>query len=91
MISYTNDYLHQHTAELQKMAEQLPVLISDNGRKQVLMDYEHYKKLAGENADQPFISAYDAFMEMMSGYTDEQLEALAKDDIEFDMSFLEKA
>lgn len=89
MISYTNADLAQNTAHLQQLANELPILIADGDTKQVLMSYERYKELAGENADKPFISAYDAFMEMMSGYTDEELDALARDDIELDMSFAE--
>lgn len=41
-------------------------------------------------ADKPSLSAYDAYMQIMSDYSDEELEALADDSVEFDMSFLEQ-
>lgn len=89
MISYTNADLAQNTAHLQQLANQLPILIADGDTKQVLMSYERYKELAGENADKPFVGAYDAFMEMMSSFSEEEQELLANCDIEFDMSFSE--
>lgn len=89
MISYTNADLHNKTQELQELAKRTPVLIQDGETKQVLMSYDRYKELAGEQADKPFKSAYEAFMEMMSSFSEEEQELLANCDIEFDMSFSE--
>lgn len=91
MISYTDLYLHQNTAELQKLAEHIPVLISDNGRKQVLMSYESYQQLAGTEADKPFDGSVEFLQDMLSELTDEQQELIASSDIEFDMSFVSKS
>lgn len=82
--------MHEDTAHLQKLAKYSPILIQDGDTKQMLMSYEDYKKLAGNDADKPFVSAYDVFMQMFEGYSDEELEVLASDDIEFDMSFSER-
>ncbi|MDO5051026.1 MAG: hypothetical protein Q4D68_04730 [Moraxella equi] len=90
MISYGNADLHERIAHLQKLANKHPVLIQDGDTKQVLLDYEHYKELVGDDADRPFLSAYDAFVAMMSDFSEEGLTLLTKDDVVFDMSHLEK-
>lgn len=86
MIAYTNADLHNKTAELQALASRTPILIADGDSKQVLMSYEQYQELGG--ADKSFVSAYDAYMAIMADWTDEQLNALADADVEFDMSFV---
>lgn len=88
MISYTNADLHNKTAELQALANRTPILIDDGDTKQVLMSYEQYKTLSQENTGKPFVSAYDAYMQIMADWSDEKLDALADADVEFDMSFV---
>lgn len=88
MISYTHADLHNKTQELQELAKRTPVLIQDGETKQVLMSYDRYKELAGEQVDKPFVSAYDAYMAIMADFSEEQLDALADADVEFDMSFV---
>lgn len=86
MMAYTNADLHHKTAELQALANHTPILIADGDTKQVLMSYKQYQELGG--ADKSFVSAYDAYMAIMADWTDEQLNALADADVEFDMSFV---
>lgn len=73
----------------QQHAEQEPVIVSNGNQKQILMDYEQYEQLSNTKSNKPFVSAYDAYMQIMSDFSQEELEILACDDIEFDMSFSE--
>lgn len=89
MIEVTAVQFIQNPEHIQALAEKEPVIVDNGKQKQVLMNYDDYQALKKADTDKP-LSAYDAFIEMISDYTDEELVALAKDDIELDMSFLEK-
>lgn len=89
MLAYTQHDLQNKTAELQELAKQSPVLIETGDMPQVLMSYDEYLKMGGEPKS-PFVSAYAAYMSIMSDFPQEQLDALAESDVEFDMSFSEQ-
>lgn len=86
MIKVTNTQFIQNPSHIQHLAEQEPVLVENGDKTQVLMDYEQYAQMSGTK---PFVSAYDTYMQIMSDFSPEELELLACDDIEFDMSFSE--
>lgn len=75
MLTVTSAELHKDTKNIQNLADKEPVLIENGNSKQVLLDYDHYQKIVGKEADKPFVSAYDAFFANMSP---ELYQALAK-------------
>lgn len=86
MISYTYQDLQNQANELQQIVQRRPVLIEDNGLKQVLISYDDYKQIAGENADKPFESGHEFLRRMRSVFSEEELEILANDAATYDMS-----
>ena len=84
MISYTYQDLQNRTSELQQIVNRRPVLIEDNGVKQVLINYDDYKQMA--DADKPFETAHEFLSRMKAVFSDEELEILANDDTKYDMS-----
>lgn len=87
MIKVTNTQFIQNPSHIQHLAEQEPVLVENGDKTQVLMDYEQYAQLSGENPDKPFVSLYDAFSQIASEFSDEEREILANVDDEADFSF----
>lgn len=91
MIEVSAVQFIQNPAHIQALATKEPVIVDNGKHKQVLMNYDDYQALTKKmDADKPSLSAYDAYMQIMSDYSDEELEALADDSVEFDMSFLEQ-
>lgn len=86
MISYTFQDLQNRTSELQQIVNRRPVLIEDNGVKQVLINYDDYKQMAGSDADKPFETAHEFLSRMKSVFSNEELEILANDNTKYDMS-----
>ena len=84
MIEVTVVQLAQNPDHIQKLAQKEPVLVADGDTKQVLMDYEQYKQLA--HVDEQPETAYEFLERMMSRFSAEELEILANDDTNYDMS-----
>lgn len=84
-----SQHLQRDPAYFQKLANDEPVLIDMGEKKQLLIDYDEFVRLGGKldiRKDKNFVSAYDSLMKIMSNYSEEELELLASDDIEFDKS-----
>lgn len=90
MIRIHSLHLQKDPANIQKLASYEPVIIDDNNKIQVLMDYDEFIRLGGKldiARDKDFISAYDTlYQSMQQHFTDEEAESLANYDYEFDKS-----
>lgn len=90
MIEFSPNDLATHTAHIQRLAQNHPVMISDNQTKQILMTYDDYLKLGGE-PQPPFESAYEFFVKSMNEhFSQEELAILAEMDFDADMSNVEQ-
>ena len=78
MLTVTSSDLHKDTKNIQDLANREPVLIDNGNNKQVLLDYDHYQKIVGKNADKPVVSLYESFANIPPDLADTLAE------IEFD-------
>lgn len=82
-ISYTHHDLQNRTLELQELAKKHPILIQDGETKQVLLNYDDYKKMAGEAADElRFLSLHDAIFTNMPAELYQLLAEMDDDELE---------
>lgn len=89
MLRIHSVHLQKDPANIQKLANHEPVVIDMGEKTQILIDYDEFVRLGGKldiRKDKNFVSAYDSLMKIMSNYSEEELELLASDDIEFDNS-----
>lgn len=90
MLTVTISDLKKDTKNIQNLAHHEPVLIEGGDSKQVLLDYDHYQKIVGKDADKPFVSLYDTFVNIASQFSDEERAILADIDDESDFSVLDR-